>query len=264
MIRAWFFQSLATTGGVRDWSAFDHTLAAARIAGAQVIAVLGDQWGGCDPAGYKDSGWYERGYRERDPGGTVSYRDWVAEVARRYRGDPAILAWQLVNEGQVTDRQGDCPPNALGIFRTWAADVSAVLKTADPDHLVSVGTIGNGNCGAAGDEYADLHDLSTVDLCEYHDYAGDDPMPGDATNGLARRIQQCRGLDKPLFVGEMGLAVDHPGGLGGRANAFASKLQAQFSAGIAGALLWNWNLAGSNAAYEVGPGDPALAVLGRY
>jgi mannan endo-1,4-beta-mannosidase len=29
-IRAWFFQSLATTNGRRDWSAFDHTLAVAR------------------------------------------------------------------------------------------------------------------------------------------------------------------------------------------------------------------------------------------
>ncbi|MCZ7535410.1 MAG: hypothetical protein M5T61_05325 [Acidimicrobiia bacterium] len=29
VIRAWFFQTQATTGGVRDWSAFDHTLAVA-------------------------------------------------------------------------------------------------------------------------------------------------------------------------------------------------------------------------------------------
>ena len=32
-IRAWFFQSLATTNGERDWPAFDHTLAVARAHG---------------------------------------------------------------------------------------------------------------------------------------------------------------------------------------------------------------------------------------
>src|SRR5204863_321543 len=56
--RSWFFQQLATNGGARDWSAFDHTLATARARGVKVIATLIDQWGNCGsavPGGYKDA-----------------------------------------------------------------------------------------------------------------------------------------------------------------------------------------------------------------
>src|SRR4029078_9565337 len=51
VFRAWFYQYLATsygTGGGRDWTAFDRTLAAARGRGQRVIATLGDQWGLCE------------------------------------------------------------------------------------------------------------------------------------------------------------------------------------------------------------------------
>lgn len=263
VIRAWFFQGMATRDGRRDWSAFDHTLAVARAHGARVIAVLADQWGYCDPAGYKDAGWYENGYRRPDPGGTVSYRTWAAEVARRYRDESAVLAWQLLNEAQVTDAARACGPGAASILRTWAADAAGVVRAADPLHLVSLGTIGVGNCGAEGDSYQEVHDVPAIDLCEYHDYRREE-MPGDAFNGLARRIEQCAALDKPLFVGESGITVGDGGGLQPRAEAFARKFTAQFRAGVAGELIWSWNAAGSNGSYDVGPGDPALDVLGRY
>ncbi len=88
VIRAWFFQALATTGGARDWSGIDHTLAEARSRGVRVVVTLGNQWADCDgPAGgagsFKDEAWYTGGYTEPDPAGTVSYRDWVAEIVGR-------------------------------------------------------------------------------------------------------------------------------------------------------------------------------------
>ena len=63
MLRAWFFQQLATTDGQRDWTAFDRTLATARAHGYRVVATLIDQWGNCGAAngqgyGYKDAAWY--------------------------------------------------------------------------------------------------------------------------------------------------------------------------------------------------------------
>jgi hypothetical protein len=45
VMRAWFFQRFATVSGHRDWSALDHTIAAARAKGFLVIPVLGNQWG---------------------------------------------------------------------------------------------------------------------------------------------------------------------------------------------------------------------------
>ena len=106
VIRAWFFQRMATTGGQRNWSGFDHTLAVAAARGIKVIATLANQWPDCEPAsGYKDEAWYTTGYTQPDPSGTVSYRSWVAEVAARYKNNPSILAWQLINEAEVKPRQ---------------------------------------------------------------------------------------------------------------------------------------------------------------
>ena len=39
VIRAWFFQALATNAGARDWSGIDHTLSVAASHGVRVIAT---------------------------------------------------------------------------------------------------------------------------------------------------------------------------------------------------------------------------------
>ena len=265
--RSWFFQSLATTGGERDWSAFDHTLSVARARGVKVIATLTNQWGDCETGGYKTDAWYTGGYTQPDPGGTVSYRDWVAEVVTRYRDDPTILAWQLVNEAEVKPSNGaECSTNAAAILKSFAADVSGLIKPLDLNHLVSLGTMGGGQCGAQGAEYQDVHSVATIDLCEYHDYQPNAPMPGDEWNGLQVRIDQCNALGKPLFVGETGIIPNDVGGtLAGRAAAFEAKLRAQFGAGVVGELVWAWSALGSTLdTYDVGAKDPVLKVLGRY
>jgi DNA-binding beta-propeller fold protein YncE len=267
-IRAWFFQSLATSAGQRDWSAFDHTLSVARAHGVKVIATLTNQWGDCEAGGYKTDSWYTGGYKQADPGGTVSYRDWVSEVVTRYRNDPTILAWQLVNEAEVKPSRdaSNCSLNAAATLKSFATDVSGLAKSVDPNHLVSLGTMGGGQCGAQSAEYSDVHSVPTIDLCEYHDYEPQAPMPGDQWNGLQVRIDQCNALDKPLFVGETGIIPNDVGGtLQSRADALDAKLQAQFSAGIVGDLEWAWSALGSTLGdYDVGAGDPVLGVLGAY
>jgi endo-1,4-beta-mannosidase len=266
--RAWFFQSLATTGGQRDWSGFDHTLRVARAHGVKVIVTLTNQWGDCEATGYKTESWYTTGYKQRHPAELVSYRRWVRDVVTRYRDDPTILAWQLINEAEVEvsrDAPG-CSPNPAATLKSWAADVSGLVKWIDPNHLVSLGTIGGGQCGTQGTLYRNVHNLSTIDLCEYHDYQPHDPIPGDQWNGLRVRIDQCRALRKPLFVGETGIIPNQVGGtFQARAAAMDAKLRAQFNAGIVGNLEWAWSALGpTRNDYDVGPRDPVLGVLGRY
>lgn len=268
VFRAWFFQFLATKNGQRDWSAFDHTLAVAALHGRKVIVTLGNQWGDCEPPnGYKDYTWYQSGYKAIDPAGTVSYRQWVRQVVTRYRFSPTILAWQLLNEAEDAASDGSCPADASAVLKAWAADVSGLIKSIDRNHLVSLGTIGSGQCGASFTEYKDLHSVPTIDLCEFHDYGAPlNPMPGDAYNGLAFRLQQCGELNKPLFIGETGIIPNDVGGtFEGRAAAFNNKFAAQFGAGVVGELAWAWSALGSTLDnYDIGPGDPALAVLAAY
>jgi endo-1,4-beta-mannosidase len=266
--RAWFFQTQATTNGRRDWRGFDHTLAVARRHGVKVIPTLTNQWGDCEPGGYKPGTWYITGYRHRQPGEVVSYRRWVRQVVTRYRGDPTILAWQLINEAEVKPSRDApaCSPNAPAILKSFATDVSGLVKSIDTNHLVSLGTIGGGQCGAQEEEYEDLHSVATIDLCEYHDYQPHDPIPGDEFNGLQVRIDQCNALSKPLFVGETGIVPNDVGGtLQARAAALDAKLSAQFPAGIDGNLAWAWIKFGSTLDdYDIGPSDPVLRVLRDY
>jgi len=268
-MRAWFFQSLATRNGVRDWTAFDHTLAVARSHGVKVIVTLGNQWGDCETGGYRNDQWYAGGYlNHRDPGMALSYAAWVAQVVARYRTDPTILAWQLMNEAEVKPARESsiCSVNAARTLKVFAGVMSLVVKAIDRNHLVSVGTMGGGQCGAQGDEYASLYSLPTLDLCEYHDYQADAAMPGDQFNGLQLRLNQCRALNKPLMVDEVGIRPSDVGGtLEARALMFAAKFSAQFTAGVVGELAWAWDKDHSTLTdYDIGPGDPALAVLGAY
>jgi mannan endo-1,4-beta-mannosidase len=282
VIRAWFFQPLATDlDGTRNWARFDRTIAEAKARGYYVIPTLGNQWGECGHKGslaglsastYKYPSWYETGYTQRQPEDAVygpgysGYRDWVAEVVDRYRDEPAILAWQLLNEAETNPvwPQG-CPagPEPFEAIRDWAIDVSGLVKSIDPNHLVSLGTIGGGQCGTSGPDFKALHEIPTIDLCEVHDYNPWDPMPGDQWNGLALRIQQCAELAKPLFVGEVGLRpIDVGGSYDSRVASLRAKLQVQRAAGIVGHLVWNWG-PGPVAldSYDIGPGDDVPALL---
>jgi mannan endo-1,4-beta-mannosidase len=268
--RAWFFQSLATTAGQRDWAAFDHTLSVARAHGQKVIVTLTNQWGDCEefPSQYKDDSWYRQGYRTEIRSGTVPYRDWVAEVVARYRDDPTILAWQLINEAEVKiSRYGECAAGAAATLKAWAADVSGLIKSIDAQHLVSIGTIGGGQCGADWTEYADLHSLPGIDLCEFHDYGAPYvAMPGSPWNGLQARIDQCASLGKPVFVGESGIGTDEVGGSAAeRARLFEAKMRAGFDAGLAGYLVWTWNnLSVPATPLDVTPSDPSLQILQQF
>jgi len=273
VFRAWFFQNEATVNGARDWTAMDHTLAVARAAGFHVIPVLINQWGQCETwstyaDGYKTESWYQGGYKTlpTSPGMASTYRDWVREVVSRYKNDPTVLAWQMVNEAEDKAAYGGaCNSTAASSLQSFAADIAGLIKSIDANHLVSIGTIGSGQCGSAGTAYKSLYATAGVDLCEYHDYSTV-AMPGDQWNGLSTRISQCASLGKPLFVGESGVkATDAGGTLTDRANLFGSKVTTQFNAGVVGELLWDWRDSAhggsSTSGYEIGPGDPALSAL---
>ena len=125
-IRSWFFQPLAINKGtgLRDWSAFDHTLQVANAHGKKVIATLTDQWGECGSNvagnGYKDADWYVNGYQQVQPGMLVSYRDWVAEMVTRYKDDPTDRVLAVDQRGRsdsLSRRRSSAVPEAARLGR---------------------------------------------------------------------------------------------------------------------------------------------------
>jgi mannan endo-1,4-beta-mannosidase len=271
VVRGWFFQRLATdpATGRLDWSVFDETLVTLRARGIRVIATLADEWGACDGNEPRDRltlEWYRAGYRSAPyaSGAPLSYRDWVSAIGYRYRDDPTILAWQLMNEAEAPIRSdGTCDEAAaVDALRAWASDVAGVVKQRDPNHLLSLGTIGGGQCGMRGPDYRTLHAIPEIDLCEHHDYRYWQLVPDDLRYDLAI----CGELGKPTFVGEFGISAATFGGdLGARAIAIASKQAAARRAGVVGSLVWAWRSDGDGGSsalgFDVGPGDPLLQRL---
>ncbi|MGH2445282.1 MAG: cellulase family glycosylhydrolase [Candidatus Limnocylindria bacterium] len=268
VVRVWFFQKLATMNGARDWSAFDATLATARAHNMRVVVTLADHWGACESTtGRKTEAWYTTGYRSTtDAGDLTTYREFVRQVVTRYRNDPTVLMWQLVNEAETKRADGTC--SSREVLHAFAADMGTLVKSLDSAHLLSLGTIGSGQCGAAGADYQYVHSVPQIDICEYHDYGhAAEGMPGDQWNGLSLRLAQCAALGKPLFVGELGIHRDEvSGSLATRASYLDQKLRTQFAAGVAGVLVWNWNDGSMDppAHYDVAPGDPSIAVVRAY
>jgi mannan endo-1,4-beta-mannosidase len=271
VVRGWFFQRLATnpSTGQLDWGVFDGTLATLRQHGMRVIVTLADEWGACDGDQARERltlDWYAGGYRTApySSGAPLSYRDWVTAIVTRYRDDPTILAWQLMNEAEAPmDVTGTCDEQAAATaLQDWASDIAGLIKGIDRNHLVSIGTIGGGQCGMRGPDYRALHAIAEVDLCEHHDYRDWQLVPDD----LRYDLEVCRALDKPTFVGEIGLTGATFGGdVAARASALNRKLTGARGAGVVGSLVWAWRSDGdggsSATSFDVGPSDPLLRFL---
>lgn len=174
VLRFWAFQSY--TNGGTDWRALDRVIRLAKEHDLLLLPVLENQWADCTLGGPRDAGWYADRYRQPDGGYPLSYEEYVRRVVTRYRDEPAIFAWTLMNEAEAKRPDGSGDPDALYAF---ADRMSRLVKEHAPHHLVTLGTIGRGQPGTAGASFERLHALSTVDFVTFHDYQADDvPLPG--------------------------------------------------------------------------------------
>ena len=264
-VRTWFFQSYYDSAG---WAPFDRVLRAAAARGLHVVPVLVNHYPDCEPpsGGAKSIGFYQSAFRSPGYGYGLSFEEYARMVAAHYAADPTVAFWQLVNEAEACGSDG---PAAL---RSFASEMRAQLGAMDTNHLVSLGTIGAGQCGTTGDDYRAVNEV--VDVCEVHDYgAPQTALPGDATNGIARRVQQCTDLGKPIFVGEAGIPsdVNADGGSSGtttvaslqrRADFFAAKIAAQLRAGMDGYLIWDKILENSDSSSNAASGRFGIGRFG--
>ena len=174
VIRFWAYQSY--TNGGTDWRALDRVMRLANKHGLKVIPVLENQWVECSEGGYKYDIWYSGGYLKPYGGYPLSYKEYVQRVVKRYKHEPAIAAWMLMNEAESKNNTG--VENAEALY-TFTRDMSAFVKGLDQNHLVTLGSIGTGQPGVCGSNYQRLYSIPTLDFMEFHDYnANDEAMPG--------------------------------------------------------------------------------------
>jgi mannan endo-1,4-beta-mannosidase len=279
--RAWFLQQEVTpTSSGYNWAPFDKTLQVAAQNGFKVIAVLADNWGYEGPP-RKFYNWYQSGYATEVDQGTlngvsynenVPYLQYVKDVVSRYANNPTIAAWELVNEPDDSLSSGTCPADAGAVMLNFANTVGGLIKSIDPNHLVSLGAAGNGNCGTIQGDYETVMASPDIDLCSFHDYEGaTNATAYNQWNGLNVRIQQCADLDKPIYIGESGIHLNDPavgGDLDTRASLLEDKMNAAFNMqGVVGYLPWQFDDRANGSSiddFSYDPGDPALAVMNEF
>ena len=235
----------------------------ARQYNLKIIPVLENQWADCTEGGRKESAWYADGYNRPYGGYPLSYRDYVQRIVTRYKDEPVILLWQMMNEAESED--------AAALY-DFTADISQLIASLDQNHLISLGTIGRGQSGTDNQNFALLHRIETIDVVEAHDYNREqEAWPSSGYHSIDRAWRTAQDLGKPFFIGEAGIRVDEDVSEAERAGLFEAKLQAAAEHGVAGYLIWQWDNLEENygrgcaeGGHCVTEGDPLLEVIRRY
>jgi hypothetical protein len=162
-------------------------------------------------------------------------------VARRntvngklYREDPAIFGYELINEAQaITGRWSE--------RRAWIAEMSAYLKSLDPQHIVAPGDWGYRSAAERREWLLD-HQLATIDYCDVHNYPRDDKdVYVDSTEALNHFVEDRAAasffVGKPLVLGEFGMQPEGYGGIT-REAWFRAYFDSAIENGAAGAMFW--------------------------
>ena len=170
------------------------------------------------------------------------YREHLEKLATRrntitgvvYRDDPTIFAWELMNEAQViTGRWAE--------RRAWFAEMSAYLKSLDPNHMITPGAWGYRTSSERREWLAD-HAIPTIDYCDVHNYPRDDHdsfvnSPAALKEFIENRAAAAFALRKPLVLGEFGMGVEGHNSAS-QADWYRALFEGNARAGAGGVMFW--------------------------
>jgi mannan endo-1,4-beta-mannosidase len=170
------------------------------------------------------------------------YREHLEKLATRrntitgvlYRDDPTIFGWELMNEAQaITGRWAE--------RRAWFAEMSAYLKSLDPNHMIAPGAWGYRSSSERREWLAD-HAIPTIDYCDVHSYPRDDhdsfvDSPSALKEFIENRAAAAFTIKKPLVFGEFGMGVEGYNGAS-QVEWYKAFFDGNARAGAAGAMLW--------------------------
>ena len=170
------------------------------------------------------------------------YREHIEKLATRrntitgvaYRDDPTIFGWELMNEAQViTGRWAE--------RRAWFAEMSAYLKSLDPNHMIAPGAWGYRSSSERREWLAD-HAIPTIDYCDVHNYPRDDhdsfvDSPKALKEFIENRAAAAFSIKKPLVLGEFGMGVEGYKGAS-QVEWYKAFFDGNARAGAAGAMFW--------------------------
>ncbi|MGO9027632.1 MAG: beta-mannosidase [Acidimicrobiales bacterium] len=293
LVRFWAFEGSMAVNVIThqiDWGPLDRIFAAAAAHHQLLVPSLTGQSGGCDNQHWQDPSWYEGGFTQvfDDPtapdGATMaplSYWQYMQAIVTRYRSSPALGMWEPISEPEASTCPAQYQPDGCSGHQTCPDETAAAaalrhffdvvggeIHRLDPRHLVESGTLGSGQCGTQGSDYAYVSASPGIDVLSYHDYyASTETIGGDQWNGIGVRIDEAAELGKPIIGGEMGYApvtgVPSCPDPTERGSELDTKVRAQVDAGSSGVLLWDWVPVRAAACNDdIVPGDHLLQTVG--
>ena len=153
---------------------------------------------------YWDVPWRAGRHPHRDPDMRALQAAHAAHLARRWRGDPAILAWDLTDEPPFWLFRDTTDEDA----RAWTRELAGAIRTADPGALVTIGTasqeVGWGPFRA--DVVGAELDFATVHPYPIYspDLYPDSLLGARMTHAAAFETALAAGAGRPVMVHEYG------------------------------------------------------------
>ena len=177
-------------------------------------------------------------------------------TGRPYKDEPAIMAWQLCNEPRPFARDNK------EAFAAWIAKAAAIIKSIDPNHMVSVGSEGEVGCERDFELYERIHADKNIDYLTIHIWpvnwgwanrtnpdADIEQACSRSERYIAEHATIARRLGKPLVIEEFGFArrgnvagIDVP--TQSRDKFYNHIFASMNSNGVAGCNFWGWSGSG--------------------
>lgn len=136
-------------------------------------------------------------------------------TGKKYADDPAIMSWQIGNEPRAFK------PEALPAFEKWLAEASALIRSLDPHHLISIGSEGSWGCENDYGCWERICADKNVDYCNVHlwpynwGWAKADSLVEHLDRScqntkeyIDRHLAICEKIGKPLVMEEFGYPRD--------------------------------------------------------
>ncbi|TLD16001.1 uncharacterized protein PgNI_02240, partial [Pyricularia grisea] len=205
-----WFQYLSSSGSIINEGAnglqrLDYIVAGAEKRGLKLIIPFVNNWkdyGGI-PAyetafGRGSSTWFKH-----EPA-QAQYQAYIKALVSRYAASPAIFSWQLANEPRCFLCSTD------DIFN-WATKTSELVKSLDPNHLVSLGDEGQGLTGDVwtpywlvfGTDFWRNLQIKTINFGTFHIYPTTWSAPVSfAYNWIKSHGSKCVDAGKPCYLEE--------------------------------------------------------------
>ena len=136
-------------------------------------------------------------------------------TGKKYVDDPAIMSWQIGNEPRAFKK------DALPAFERWLCETSALIRSFDKNHLISVGSEGKWGCEGDLECYERICADKNIDYCNVHlwpynwSWARKDHLIEDldiscknTKEYIDEHLAICARLNKPLVMEEFGYPRD--------------------------------------------------------